>query len=83
MLVGAEEVSKLYTPLGLGEILSRRTFTPDKAMNPLAQLRAANAASGVQALRLDRGELVASSEPGWTPRSMMAIMDGADAAKSW
>ena len=73
--------SKLYTSLGLGEILSRRTFTPDKAMNPLAQLRAANAASGVQALRLDRGELVASSEPEWTPRSMMAIMDGADAAK--
>ena len=84
MLVGAEEVlarlyhertkSKLYTPLGLGDILSRRTFTPDKAMNPLAQLRAAN---GVQALRLDRGELVASSEQ-WTPRYMM---DGADAAK--
>ena len=71
--------SKLYTPLR--EMLSRRTFTPDKCMNPLAQLRAANAASGVQALRLDRGELVASSEPEWTPRSMMAIMDGADAAK--
>ena len=71
MLVGAEEVlarlchehtkSKLYTPLGLGEILSRRTFTPDKSMNPLAQHRAANAASGVQTLRLDNGELVASS----------------------
>ena len=84
MLVGAEEVlarlyhehtkSKLYTPLSLGEILSRRTFTPDKAMKPL---RAANAASGVQALCLDRGELVASSEPEWTPRSMIAIMDGA------
>ena len=39
MVVGAEEVlarlyhehtkSKLYTPLGLGEILSRRTFAPD------------------------------------------------------
>ena len=50
-------------------------------MNPLAQLRAANAASGVQALRLEHGELVASSEPEWTPRSMMAVMDGADAAK--
>ena len=62
MLVGAEEASKLYTPLGLGEILSRRTFTPGKAMNPLAQMRAANAASGVQALRLEQGELVASSE---------------------
>ena len=44
--VGAEEVlarlyhkhtkSKLYTPFGLGEILSRRTFTPEKSMNPLA-----------------------------------------------
>ena len=49
-------------------------------MNPLAQRRAANAASGVQTLRLDKGELMASSEKEWTPKSMMAIMDGADAA---
>ena len=90
MLVGAEEVlarlyhehtkSKLYTPLGLGKILSRRTFTPGKSMNPLAQMRAANAASAVQALRLEHGEL-ASSKPEWMPRSMIAVMDGADAAK--
>ena len=83
MLVGAEEVlarlchehtkSKLYTPLGLGEILSRRTFTPDKAMNPLAQFRAANAAGGVR---------YAWTEASWWPGDpMMAIMDGADAAK--
>ena len=125
--------SKLYTPLGLGEILSRRTFTPGKAMNPLAQLRAtgrqtpavrwaqrrfwhasitntkeqavyaprpwrdlvtpdfharqgyepADAAAGHK--RFQRGPgttpLVASSEPEWTPRSMMAVMDGVDAAK--
>ena len=87
MLVGAEEVlarlyhehtkSELYMPLGLGEILSHRTFTPDKGM----QRRAANAARGVQTLRLDQGKLVASSEKEWTPKSMMAIMDGADAAK--
>ena len=49
-------------------------FTPDKHMNPLAQCRAANAASGIQILRLDKGELVASTEKEWTP-------DGADAAK--
>ena len=42
-------------------------------MNPLAQLRAANAASGAQALRLDRSELV--------PRSMIAIVDRADAVQ--
>ena len=90
MLVGAEEeLARLYHEheeqavhaLGLGEILSRRTFAPDKSMNPLAQRRAANAASGVQTLRLDSGELVASSEKEWTPKSMMAITDEADAAK--
>ena len=37
------------------------------------------AASGIQTLRLDKGELVAATEKEWTPKSMMAVIDGADA----
>ena len=90
LLLGAEEIlarlhhehqkSKVYTPLGLGEILSRRTFAADGTTNPLAQQPAQNAAHGVQALRLDKGELVAASEKEWIPRSLMAIIDAAMAA---
>ena len=81
-LLGAEEVlarmwfehtvTKMYTPVTLGEILCRRTWTPGRMLNPLAADRAAKSA-GSKALRLEHGALVpeerrgASSPPSTVP----------------
>ena len=59
-LMGAESVlarlwhehtrTKLYTPLGLGEILARRTFTASGELNPLVLGKNSSTASSNQAL---------------------------------
>ena len=78
-LLGAEEVlarlfyhehtkSKAYGRLGLGKILSRRTYAASGQLNPLAAQRAS-----VQKMRLEGGELVVAPD--------IAIMDGATVAE--
>ena len=90
-LTGAEQIlarvwhehtkSKMYTPITLGEILAKRTFTATGEVNPLALPKTGQSASTTQALRLQGNELVATDDPQWVPRSMLAIMDGVEAAR--
>ena len=64
--------TKSYTPVGLGELLERRSFTASGDVNPLQK----QAKSG-QALRLVDDQLVHDEEGrAWTPRSVLAVMDG-------
>ena len=61
--------------------MSRRTHAASGELNPLATQRAAAALCGVQKMRLEAGELVVAPEREWTPRSLMAIIDGAESAR--
>ena len=65
------EVSKLFTPVGLGEIISSRTFLPTGEPNPLAKK---DRSTGK--LRLAEDGLETLPETPWEPRSLMAILDG-------
>ena len=73
--------TKLYTPLGLGEILARRTFTASGELNPLVLGKNSSTASSNQALRLLGQEFVPADDPQWVPRSLMALLDGIEASK--
>ncbi|CAE7393420.1 unnamed protein product [Symbiodinium natans] len=74
-LLGAEEVlariwhehtaSKAYTPVSLTEILSRRTYQASGEINPHAVRRASGAAE----------------EKEWSPRTLLAVLDGVDAVR--
>ena len=68
--------SKLYTPLHLGEILQHRSFQSNGDLNPLAkgQKKLTN-------LCLEDGSLVQKEESIWQPKSILAILDGIQAAK--
>ena len=89
-LLGAEEVlarmwfehtvTKMYTPVTLGEILCRRTWTPGRMLNRLAADRAAKSA-GSKALRLEHGALVPEEPSEWSPRGLLSTIDGANAAR--
>ena len=67
------EISKLYSPVLLGEIMAMRTFLPSGEPNPLSKKDRTS-----QKLQLtgDTGTLVASTEEPWQPRSVLAILDG-------
>ena len=77
-LLGAEEVlarmwfehttSKMYTPVTLGEIVSRRTWTAARTLNPLALSRTTSAANS-KALRLEHGNLVPEEPTEWCRRA--------------
>ena len=73
-------VTKMYTPVTLGEILCRRTWTPGRMLNPLAVERAAKSA-GSKALRLEHGALVPEEPSEWSPRGLLSTIDGANAAR--
>ncbi|CAE7838599.1 unnamed protein product, partial [Symbiodinium necroappetens] len=89
-LLGTEEVlarmwfehtvTKMYTPVTLGEVLCRRTWTPGRMLNPLAGDRAAKSA-GSKALRLEHGALVPAGPSEWSPRGLLSTIDGANAAR--
>ena len=72
------EVSKLYSPVLLGELMSMRTFLPTGEPNPLSKKD-----RSTQKLQLtgDTGTLVASTEEPWQPRSVLAILDGLDSIR--
>ena len=88
LLVGAESVlarmwweatkSKLFTPVSLGEIVSKRTFQASGELNHMAVARAAQSS---QTLRIVGTELVAAEDRPWDPRSLIALLDGAEAAR--
>ncbi len=73
--------TKLYTPLGLGEILARRTFTASGELNPLVLGKNSSTASSNQALRLLGQEFVPADDPQWVPPSLITLLDGIEASK--
>ena len=70
------EVSKTYTPIQLGEIISIRTFQANGEPNPLAKKD-----RSVTKLTLTGEQLVATPEEPWQPRSVLAILDGLSSIK--
>ena len=69
--------SKQYTPVALGEILQKRSFTASGEVNPLQkQTRSAHL------LRIEDDQIVQDEEgKTWTPRSMLALMDGVNSVR--
>ena len=87
LLVGAESIlarmwweheTKAFTPVSLGEIVSKRTFQASGEINHVAVSRASQSS---QTLRVVGAELVASEDKPWDPRSLIALVDGAEAAR--
>ena len=67
-------VSKAYTPLLLGEILSARTWTSADELNKLA--------AGGREIQVVAGNIVAAEEKkAWEPRGVMAFLDGLEAVR--
>ncbi len=64
-------VSKLFTPVQLGEILQKRTFQASGEPNVLAKKE-----SKSTTFTVSNDQLVASEEQVWQPRSLLAILDG-------
>ncbi|CAE7194098.1 unnamed protein product [Symbiodinium sp. CCMP2592] len=89
-LVGSEEVlarihwehtrSKLYTPLGLGEILATRTWSSLGVVNPLAGRRSTGGAQSIKFKFVDGGLAVEENQP-FVPRGIWAVVDGLDAIR--
>lgn len=70
-------ISKQYTPLQLGELLQHRSFTASGEINPLARNP-----KKCSVLSLDEErQLVENDDPTWTPRSLLSVLDGLQAAK--
>lgn len=69
------EVSKQYTPIGLGEVLQLRTFQANGEPNPLTKRE-----RSYTVLTLQNGKLVANLEV-WTPRSVLSILDGLNSVR--
>eukprot|EP00435_Cladocopium_sp_Y103_P044792 s2136_g12.t1 len=64
--------AKCYTPVGLGKLLERRSFTASGDVNPLQKQQKSG-----QVLRLLDDQLVHDEDGrSWTPRSVLAVMDG-------
>ena len=70
-------ISKQYTPLQLGELLQHRSFTASGEINPLARNPKK---SSVLSLDEDK-QIIESDDPTWTPRSLLSVLDGIQAAK--
>ena len=86
-LLGAEQVvtrlwherhiSKMYTPLQLGELLQQRSFSASGEINPLSK---SPKKTGILQLD-DERHLVESDDPTWVPRSVISVLDGLQAAR--
>ena len=69
--------SKTYTPVGLGEILQRRSFTAAGEVNPLQKQSKTS-----QVLRLEDDQIVQGDENRtWTPRSVLSVLDGINSVR--
>ena len=63
--------SRMFTPVQLGEIIEKRSFTASGDVNPLSKARKP------QQLTVEDAQLVYHDEPtSWTPRSLLATLDG-------
>ena len=84
-LVGAESVlarfhrehvtSKAYSPLELGELISKRSFTATGGVNHLAAKKRSTR------LEFDGESLRSADETTWEPRFLWAVVDGLDAVR--
>lgn len=70
-------ISKNYTPLQLGEVLQHRSFSANGDINPLAR---SPRKTSVLSLDEDK-QLIEADDPTWTPRSLIGVLDGLQAAK--
>ena len=70
-IVHENEISKNFTPVLLGELISLRTFLPTGEPNPLSKKDRSSTK-----LQLSGETLTAAAEEPWQPRSVLAIMDG-------
>ena len=81
-LLGAESVvarvlyehrtSKLYSPVGLGEVLQRRSFQSNGEVNPLAKRARTNKLSVEDGVLKEE----AANDDDWAPRGYLSLMDG-------
>ena len=67
--------SKNYSPVGLGEILQKRSFTSLDQVNGLSK----NSDKNRPLIVRPDGQLVQSEDNTWDPRSLLAIIDGVQA----
>ncbi|CAJ1393683.1 unnamed protein product [Effrenium voratum] len=80
-LVGAESVlarahfehtkTKLYTPIGLGELMQHRSFTAVGDPNPLVRSKA----DAKTTLTVEGDKLVQEAEKVWAPKSVLSVID--------
>lgn len=64
-------VTKMFTPVGLGEILQKRTFQASGEPNVLAKKE-----PKPTTFTVSDDKLVATEEQPWQPRGLLAILDG-------
>ena len=69
----------MYKALTLGEIISRRTWAAGGELNGLALKR--QTAQSSSALKVVGDELHTVEEKEWEPKSMLTVIDGAEAAR--
>lgn len=71
------QVTKMYSPIPLGEIVQRRSFTPSGDVNPLSAK-----SRTPKALTIEDDQLTYVDDPTtWTPRSLLAALDGLQSIK--
>ena len=71
------KVSKLYQPVGLGEVLSRRSFQANREVNPLSRKPRSNKLSVEDGLLREEED----KDDDWVPRGLMSVLDGLRAVK--
>ena len=64
--------SKTYTPIGLGELVQKRSFTAAGDVNPLAKSSKKTAPFSLD----EEHQLVQAEDPERSPKSQLAIIDG-------
>lgn len=70
-------VSKAYTPVHLGEILQKRSFTASGEVNPLQKQT-----KSTQLLRVQDDQIIQDEDNRvWTPRSILALLDGVNSVR--
>ena len=65
------EKTKMYSAIGLGELLQVRTLLPSGEINPLAKKE-----KGTSNLVISDNRLVQQEDATWQPRSLLAVLDG-------
>ena len=72
-----KNTSALYSPVQLGGIVQSRSFTAGGDINPLAR----SPKKGTTLELTDDNTILTSDEVTWSPRSLLAIMDGFDSTR--